>query len=59
MSYTVYSYAIADDFDKLFQVQDADSLNTYFNKFKVASPKQMNGLHSNLVHKFILGLGVY
>lgn len=33
MSYTVYSYAIVDDFDKLFRVQDADSLNTYFNKF--------------------------
>lgn len=59
MSYTVYSYAIIDDFDKLFWVQDPDPLTTYFNMFKVASPKQVNGLHSDLVHSFILGLGVY
>lgn len=58
-SYTVYSYAIIDD--KLFWIQETDPFNTYFNKLKVASSKQVNGLHSNLVHacSFILGLGVY
>lgn len=39
VSFTSYtSYAIRDDFDKLFWVQDPDPLNTYFNKFKVGFP---------------------
>lgn len=52
-------FAIRDDLDKLFWVQDPGPVNTYFNKFKVASPKQVNGLHSNLVHSLIFGIGVY
>lgn len=57
MPYNVY--AIRDFFDKLFQVQDPDPSKTYFYKFKLASPKQVNGLHFNCVHSLNLGLGVY